>query len=89
VNPEDLPRLARKKLKREHRGLQAQRIAVGRWPFRRREWQVTCSCGWKAPKLIPVSPPEMAHVSDYLISAAMSGHIESELAKLPLWRRLL
>ncbi|UDL15428.1 hypothetical protein SEA_PEPE25_53 [Microbacterium phage Pepe25] len=69
-------------LRRLHRGLGAKVIKVGRWPFRRRQWQVSCSCGWVDPELYPVAPEEMQLVSNFILDMAMERHLVAELRKL-------
>lgn len=70
-------------LGRLHPRLGAQAVRVGRWPFRRREWQVFCpDCNWRRDTGIPVMPPEMGLAENHLLQRAMEAHLVDALSKL-------
>lgn len=70
-------------LQRMHPRLGAEPIKVGRWPFRRREWQVSCpDCNWTHPETIPVMPGEMKLAETWLLRVAMESHLVEELRTL-------
>lgn len=84
-----IPPLAYAKLKREHAELGAKAITLGPWPFRRIEYEISCSCGWVDPKTIPLMPVELKLTEDFLLRTRMERHLRQEIAKLPAWRRIL
>lgn len=70
-------------LQRMHSKLGASRRKVGRWPFRRLEWYVSCpDCGWEAQKTVPVMPPEMRLTESFLLRGLMEAHLADALRKL-------
>lgn len=77
-------------LQRVHSQLGSKVVKVGRWPFRRREWQVVCpNCQWEAEETIPIMPLEMKHVENSLLVHVMEEHLVESLRKLTLrqkWR---
>lgn len=70
-------------LQRMHRTLGAKRVKVGRWPFRRREWQPICpSCGWESEQTVPFMPPEVQMTEDFLLRELQEEHLVDALRKL-------
>ena len=64
-----------RRLRDEHGGLMATRVKTGWWIFGHDEYQVVCSCGWVDPKRIPISPPEWAITTKWLLRHAMEEHL--------------
>lgn len=70
-------------LARMHPKLGADIVKVGRWPFRRKVWRVSCpTCCWTAEETVPVMPAEMGLVESMLLRRRMEEHLAEALRRL-------